>query len=86
MTVYARDYYCDELYGETDNWCATNYECELENGTINLENLIKAMIAEGWLYDDDDVYNCHIEERDDKYYVVFDDGEELFYVRREETT
>ena len=28
MKVYARDYYCDELYGETDNWCITDYECE----------------------------------------------------------
>ena len=71
MKVYARDYYCDELYGETDNWCITDYECELKHGEIDLEELVKAMIDEDWLGDDYDYTDLRVEEKDDLYVVYF---------------
>lgn len=40
--VYARDYYCDELYNEYGNWCATNCKVQLKpDGTFDIDYVNK---------------------------------------------
>ena len=85
MEVYARDHAADEMFGEFGNYTITNYKAELANGEIDLEKLVAAMIDEGWLWEDAKPDDFRVEEKETKY-VIYDECEAVFEVRKQEDT
>lgn len=69
MKVYFRDYAADEMFGEEGNWCRSNYDCPLENGEINLEKFIDAMIKEDLLWEWEKHSDYKLIEKEDCYEV-----------------
>ena len=84
LWVYARDYYCDELYGESDNWCYTSYKAKLlPSGDIDIADLVKNMIDEGWLFEDVEPKDIKVVEKEERYWIyVFDNPDPEFYITK----
>lgn len=65
--VYARDYYCDELYNEYGNWCATNCKVQVKpDGTFDIDYIIKAMVDEDQLIEPVSIDKTKVTEDDVK--------------------
>ena len=87
--VYARDYYCDELYNEYGNWCATNCKVQVKpDGTFDIDYVIKAMVDEDWLIEPVSVDKTKVTEDEFYYYLwIKEDNqwtEPLFKIEKEE--
>lgn len=91
--VYAKDTYCDELFGEEGNYCVTDCEAVFnKSGELDLEVMLPKLIEEGWLFEDSvpnefkvietatqyNIYYKIEDNSDDNSYI--DDPE--FYVRK----
>ena len=64
-SIYAQDSYCDDLFGETNNFTwVTDYETE----KVEMEEILQIMTDEGWLWDsmdDIDLDECSMNVRED---------------------
>ena len=88
--VYARDTYSDEMFGETGNYCYTDYTAKfLPNGNIDLETLYTAMIDKGWLDSYTSIKDFKIVEKENRYNIFiyeesYQANEPDFYIDKED--